>query len=253
KSDASELSKAIIPSGALLQNLVNLVQNHKMNLSIVTSVKKYRSNGQLEDIRDNALLLPPVNVQLTNSQLTSEIGKQFIADMQSITSGGNGIASYRVVKIQNGNVAVESLESSNANAIPMSPSYQSIISVQNGIQGYVTDEPNWQIKYNFYIPNGGQVQNISVIATNLNVTLISQTNSMTSNEINFIRNTLPSIWMKFDTDDLVAEAISEALNKHYPQHKWQAVMAEAEVWTSSPKSVTFSIINEYITIFALNN
>ncbi|KAJ8976583.1 hypothetical protein NQ317_010748 [Molorchus minor] len=229
---ASEQSKGLTPTEAILRKFINLVQAHQLNVSIITSRGQYWSNGELQDLRDNGLLMPPNKLQLTQSQLTSNVGKQFINDMSSITSTGDAIATFRTVQIQNGNVLQEVVESSNEQAIPISPALQSIINVENGVQGYVTDEPNWQINYN--------------------VTLIEQSSSLTTNELNIIQNILPTMFMKYDTDDLIANAIQQTLQKQVPQTNWQVIVGTGDVYVSAPKLVMFKVVDHYVTIFGLN-
>ncbi|KAJ8976585.1 hypothetical protein NQ317_010750 [Molorchus minor] len=249
---ASEQSKGLTPTEAILRKFINLVQAHQLNVSIITSRGQYWSNGRLQDLRDNGLLMPPNKLQLTQSQLTSNVGKQFINDMSSITSTGDAIATFRTVQIQNGNVLQEVVESSNEQAIPISPALQSIINVENGVQGYVTDEPNWQINYNVLVPTSGGQQNIQIIGAKLNVTLIEQSSSLTTNELNIIQNILPTMFMKYDTDDLIANAIQQTLQKQVPQTNWQVIVGTGDVYVSAPKLVMFKVVDHYVTIFGLN-
>ncbi|XP_018566112.1 uncharacterized protein LOC108907079 [Anoplophora glabripennis] len=255
KNEASDIQKVLPQAQVILQKFLNIVEANQLNVSIVTSQAINWSNGQLHQMRDSALLLPPNHVHLTQTQLTQQVGKQWLADLQSWTSQGHGIVTYRVIRVENGAVSQQLVESSNLEQIPVSPSYESILEPEvTGEDGLVEEFEDYEVMYNFRIPGaGGHDQITNVFAVSLNITIIANSEHMPLTEINKIKEVLSKIWMMFHEDELRAKYLAHALDTQIPQSDttWQVLVGPGDFFIPSGKWVQLSIADTNVVVFAV--
>ncbi|KAJ8922974.1 hypothetical protein NQ315_001520 [Exocentrus adspersus] len=254
--DASDMLKAMLESDQIIQKFLNLVEANQMNVSVVTSTAQLWSNGQVQMLKDNALLMPPNDVILTESKLTQQVGKQWLSDVQSWTAKNKGVATFRVVNVQNGKVQEQVVESSNVEAIPMSPSLETILlPVQTGEQGLLDELDTYEIMYNFQVPtSGGQSKSVAVLAAQMNLTIVDNSEHMPLTEINKMKEILAKVWMMIDDLELGAEVLAEAINDKMPLRKseWQVMVGPESFYIpSGSKWVRINVSDVSVVIFAL--
>ncbi|RZC38641.1 uncharacterized protein BDFB_006552 [Asbolus verrucosus] len=225
-----------------LQEFVNLVNEHKMNVSLILSSGKNYKKGNLKEVMAMTITFPVNSDTLTETKLTPQNFEPLLkaATKEKLAVRGTNAASNKMGVVTN-----------YPEGLPVNKAFKIFSGIKNGKTGFVFDEENYVAQYTFINPGAdGKNQTTKVSYGQVDVEVVGHEN-VKEKEIEVIKQALVDAWFTYD-DEYIPRAIFGELSKKLPDYNWEVVGDVGEnSYIDSQNWVQLKILNENYLVYSI--
>jgi hypothetical protein len=217
-------------------NFRKLVEDNKLNVSIVVSSSASYSDGHPKESMSVAVTWPLNKLALTNSSLDKAQGQNFL----KVATEDKLAAKAVIVEGENSKVWTN-----KPNGIPVSEAHRLLTTIKNGKTGFVWNDRNYISHYTFLTENK---QIIKIFYGDLDIETVSAKN-ITDKDINRMKRILGSAFFTYPREK-IPQVVVARLKSYKPEIRWQVVAkVDANSYINAKTSVMLKVLQTNYLIF----
>ncbi|XP_044252686.1 uncharacterized protein LOC123003766 [Tribolium madens] len=226
-----------------LHEFVRLVNEHKLNVSIIMSMGKNYENGNLKEVVAATLNFPVNSATITKDATLKEADFEKLV---KIATEEQVVVAGSISTVNNGTVFV----SNNIKEVPITKSHKIFTGIKHGKTGFVFDDKNYAAQYTF-ITHGADGKNTTtkVLHGDVHVDIVGSAN-LKDSEISTIRKALIDAYFTYESD-VVPRAVFAILSKQLPGHEWEVAQIEPHSYIDSDKWIQMKIVEDEFLVYSI--
>ncbi|EFA08171.1 uncharacterized protein LOC658401 [Tribolium castaneum] len=226
-----------------LTEFVRLVNEHKLNVSLIMSMGKNYDNGNLKEVTAMTMNFPVNSETITKEATLKEADFEKLA---KIATKEKIVVAGSISQINNGTLIV----SNNIKEVPITKSHKIFTGIKHGKTGFVFDDKNYAAQYTF-ITHGADGKNTTtkVFHGDVQVDVVDSGN-LKDPEITTIKKALTDAYFTYESD-VMPKALAAMLSKKLPGTDWDVAQISPHSYIDAQKWVEMKIVEDEFLVYSI--